>query len=61
MVADLDDLAYMETVLAAHPTEAEVFVSPVHGAEAGPIVERIVEENLPVRFSLQLHKLIGVR
>ncbi len=61
VVADLADLAYMENVLAAHPTKAEVFVSPVHGANAGPIVERIIEENLPVRFSLQLHKLIGVR
>jgi 7-carboxy-7-deazaguanine synthase len=61
VVADLADLAYMENVLAAHPTRAEVFVSPVHGANARPIVERIVEENLPVRFSLQLHKLIGVR
>jgi 7-carboxy-7-deazaguanine synthase len=61
VVADLADLAYMEDVLAVHPTRAEIFVSPVHGADAGPIVERIVEENLPVRFSLQLHKLIGVR
>lgn len=61
VVADLDDLAYMEYVLEAHPTRAEVFVSPVHGADAGPIVARIVERNLPVRFSLQLHKLIGVR
>jgi 7-carboxy-7-deazaguanine synthase len=61
VVADLVDLAYMEDVLDAHPTRAEVFVSPVHGADAGPIVARIVERNLPVRFSLQLHKLIGVR
>ncbi|MEN6341355.1 MAG: radical SAM protein [Methanospirillum sp.] len=61
VVADLADLAYMENVLAAHPTAAEVYVSPVHGADAGPIVERIIERNLPVRFSLQLHKLIGVR
>jgi 7-carboxy-7-deazaguanine synthase len=61
VVADLADLAYMEDVLDAHPTRAGVFVSPVHGADAGPIVARIVEENLPVRFSLQLHKLIGVR
>ena len=61
VVADLADLAYMENVLDAYPTRAEVFVSPVHGADAGPIVARIVEQNLPVRFSLQLHKLIGVR
>ena len=61
MVGDLADLAYMESVLDAHPVRAEVFVSPVHGANAGPIAARIVEENLPVRFSLQLHKLIGVR
>lgn len=61
VVADLADLAYMEDVLAAHPTAAEVYVSPVHGADAGPLVERILDRNLPVRFSLQLHKLIGVR
>ena len=61
VVGDLADLAYMETVLDAHPTAAEVYVSPVHGADAGPIVARILDRNLPVRFSLQLHKLIGVR
>jgi 7-carboxy-7-deazaguanine synthase len=61
VVADLADLAYMENVLETHPTRAEVFVSPVHGADAGPVVGRIVARNLPVRFSLQLHKLIGVR
>ena len=61
VVGDLADLAYMENVLDAHPTRAEVFVSPVHGADAGPIAERILDRNLPVRFSLQLHKLIGVR
>ena len=61
VVADLHDLAYMETVLKGQPTAAEVFVSPVHGADAEPIVARIIERDLPVRFSLQLHKLIGVR
>ena len=61
VVADLADLAYMEDVLDAHPTAAEVFVSPVHGVDAGPIVQRILDRDLPVRFSLQLHKLIGVR
>jgi 7-carboxy-7-deazaguanine synthase len=61
VVADLADLAYVENVLETHPTRAEVFVSPVHGADAGPIVAQVVEHNLPVRFSLQLHKLIGVR
>jgi 7-carboxy-7-deazaguanine synthase len=61
VVGDLADLAYMENVLGAHPTEAEVYVSPVHGADAGPIVARILDRDLPVRFSLQLHKLIGVR
>ena len=61
VVGDLADLAYLEDVLEAHPTAAEIYVSPVHGADPGPIVERILDRNLPVRFSLQLHKLIGVR
>ncbi|KAF5066423.1 7-carboxy-7-deazaguanine synthase [anaerobic digester metagenome] len=61
VVADLVDLAYAERVLAEHPTQAEVFVSPVQGAELAPLVDAILERNLPVRFSLQLHKLIGVR
>ena len=61
VVADLADLAYAEQVLRDHPTRAEVFVSPVHGADAGSLVEYILERDLPVRFSLQLHKLIGVR
>ncbi|HOT94815.1 MAG TPA: radical SAM protein [Methanoregulaceae archaeon] len=61
VVADTTDLAYAGRVLAEHPTRAEVFVSPVHGVELSPLVEYILEQHLPVRFSLQLHKLIGVR
>ena len=54
------DLAY-PSASGEHPTQAEVFVSPVRGAELAPLVDAILERNLPVRFSLQLHKLIGVR
>ncbi len=61
VVADLADLAYAEWVLAEHPVRAEVFVSPVYGASLAPLVDYVLEQNLPVRFSLQLHKLIGVR
>jgi 7-carboxy-7-deazaguanine synthase len=61
VVADTADLEYAEETLRVHPTRAEIFVSPVHGADVAPLVARIIEEDLPVRFSLQLHKHIGVR
>jgi 7-carboxy-7-deazaguanine synthase len=60
VVADLRDCTYAETVLGRYPTKAEVFLSPVEGADAQEIAGFLIEHNLPARLQVQLHKVIGV-
>ena len=61
VVADEDDLLYARAVMAGCEIQGEIFVSPVEGADHRAIADYIVEENLPVRFQLQLHKILGVK
>jgi 7-carboxy-7-deazaguanine synthase len=39
----------------------EIFFSPVYGADYKPLVDYILRNNLPVRFQVQLHKVLGVK
>ncbi|MDH7593742.1 MAG: radical SAM protein [Methanomicrobiales archaeon] len=61
VVLDSNDMEYAEGVIGTHRIEGEIFISPVHGTDFSGIVARIIRNDLPVRFQLQLHKLIGVR
>lgn len=61
VVSDLADLRYMESVVRSHRIRAEIFVSPVWGTDAREIADYVVEQNLPVRMQVQLHRAIGVR
>ncbi|WP_332449068.1 7-carboxy-7-deazaguanine synthase QueE [Methanoculleus sp.] len=61
VVADEDDLLYARAVMARYKIRGEVFFSPVEGSDYRAIADYIVEENLPVRFQLQLHKILGVK
>jgi 7-carboxy-7-deazaguanine synthase len=62
VVADRPDYEEARAVLAAHRTKGTVIMSPCWGrATAEKLAAWIVEDNLPVRYSVQLHKLIGVR
>jgi len=61
VVADEDDLLYARAVMSRCEIRAEVFISPVEGSDYRAIADYIVEENLPVRFQLQLHKILGVK
>ncbi len=61
VVADLADLRYAQAVIAQYDIRGEIFVSPVEGSDRRAIAEYIVEQNLPVRFQVQLHKILGVR
>lgn len=61
VVADTTDLRYMEGVVRSHAIRAEIFVSPVWGSDLKAIADYIVEQNLPVRMQVQLHRVIGVR
>lgn len=61
VVADLHDLEYAEEVLSCHEIRGEIFVSPVHGIPYGDLIGYLIRHDLPVRFQLQLHRLVGVR
>jgi len=61
VVADEDDLLYARAVMTRYDIRGEIFVSPVEGSDYRAIADYIVEENLPVRFQLQLHKILGVK
>lgn len=61
VVAGPADCEYAETVLDEHPVRGEVFLSPVWGSAYGPVVRYVLEHRLPVRFQLQLHRILGMR
>lgn len=55
-----EDLKYMEDTLDRISTSAEIFVSPVWGSDYRAAVEHIMKLKRPVRFQLQLHKILDV-
>lgn len=61
VVADGNDLLYARAVMSRYDIRGEVFISPVEGSDYRAIADCIVKENLPVRFQLQLHKILGVK
>jgi len=61
VIGDEADYLYMVEVLAAHKPKAPVCITPVFGTEMGWLVETIIAERLPVRFQLQLHKVVNVQ
>ena len=61
VVGDEGDLAYARQVIASHPIRGEFLVSPVYGSDAGALARLVLDWNLPARFQLQLHKILGMR
>lgn len=61
VVADVDDCRYAHEVMDRYPVAGPVFFSPVFGADTAPIVRYILVNSLPVRFQVQLHKVLGVK
>ncbi|MDD1687646.1 radical SAM protein [Methanoregula sp.] len=61
VVKDEADCRYAQEVLKTHPISGEVFLSPVFGADYQPLVRFVLTNTLPVRFQLQLHKILGVQ
>ena len=61
VVKDSGDLAYAAEIVAAHPIRGEFLVSPVFGSDPAALARQVLDGNLPVRFQLQLHKILGVR
>ena len=61
VVADEDDLLYARAVMSRCEIRGEVFISPVEGVDYRAVADYIVEENLPARFQVQLHKILGIK
>lgn len=61
VVSDEEDCRFALEVTNARPIRGEIFFSPVFGTDYQPVVRFILKHNLPVRFQLQLHKLLGVK
>ena len=61
VVQDVTDCRYARDIIDCHRIPGEIFFSPVCGSDYGPLIEFILVNNLPVRFQVQLHKLIGVK
>jgi len=61
VVGTREDCEYARRVLEEHPFRGESLFSPVFGTDCRAIADYILEQNLPVRFQLQLHRILGVR
>ncbi|MBN2733679.1 MAG: radical SAM protein [Methanomicrobiaceae archaeon] len=61
VVADLTDCEYAADIIMNREFLAPVFISPVWGSDYGKIAEYVIENRLPVKFQMQLHKIIGVK
>ena len=61
VVKGTEDLDYARDVIGSHPIPGEYLVSPVHGSDPGSLARQVLDRNLPVRFQVQLHKILGVR
>jgi 7-carboxy-7-deazaguanine synthase len=61
VLKDETDCRYAQEIMASHRIAGEIFFSPVAGSNYSTIAQFILANNLPVRFQLQLHKIIGVK
>jgi 7-carboxy-7-deazaguanine synthase len=61
VVMDEEDCRYAHEVMEHHQIAGEIFFSPVYDTDYRPIIRYILDNVLPVRFQLQLHKVIGVK
>jgi len=61
VVSNSEDCRYAEEVIQNHPIRGEIFFSPVAGSDYHELACYVLDNNLPVRFQVQLHKIIGVR
>jgi 7-carboxy-7-deazaguanine synthase len=61
VVADINDCEYARGVIENKEFIAKIFISPVWGCDYGIIADYVIEHRLPVKFQVQLHKVIGVK
>jgi 7-carboxy-7-deazaguanine synthase len=55
-----EDCRYTSDILSAYAVKGEAFISPVYGSDYRSIAHYVLEHHLPVRFQLQLHRILGV-
>lgn len=60
VVNDEADCRYAQKVMNTHQIAGEIFFSPVFGTGCSEITKFILTNNLPVRFQIQLHKILGI-
>jgi 7-carboxy-7-deazaguanine synthase len=60
VVNDESDCRYAQEAMTAHAIAGGVFFSPVSGSDYQPIINFVLASSLPVRFQIQLHKILGV-
>jgi 7-carboxy-7-deazaguanine synthase len=61
VVGTREDLVYASRVMESSPVEGTIFWSPVSGCDYTQVISYIMEHRLPVRFQVQLHKILGVQ
>jgi 7-carboxy-7-deazaguanine synthase len=61
VVGNSEDGRYASEVVHNYPIRGEIFFSPVAGSDYHELACYLLDNNLPVRFQLQIHKIIGVR
>jgi 7-carboxy-7-deazaguanine synthase len=61
VVSDDTDCRYAQEIMDTHRIAGEIFFSPVFGTDYKPITQFILSNSLPVRFQVQLHKIVGVK
>ena len=61
VVSDEADCMYAADVISRHAIAGEIYISPVFGTDYQKIARFVLDCNLPVRFQIQLHKVIGVK
>lgn len=61
VVGGVEDCEYAREVISTHPTRAEILFSPVFGTDCRAIADYVLAHDLPARFQLQLHRILGVR
>jgi len=61
VVQDIPDCKFAGSIIRENNIHGEIFISPVFGSAYSEIASFILENNLPVRMQLQLHKILGVR
>jgi len=61
VIGSREDYEYMINVInSIKNCKGQIYVTPVYGTDFHWLVEAIIAENLPVRFQMQLHKLVNI-